>query len=85
MENLTIKEKETINSLINKIDVTNIKEPSRPRLIHKCRPCKSREVSGFLVSRCACGAINVMGYWMEKNTRRPIGRWWDRMKRKVLC
>jgi len=38
---------------------------------HRCRKQTRGIVDGRTIYRCPCGAINVGGFWMEKNARRP--------------
>lgn len=41
-------------------------EAPRPRRWHRCKP----QTRGHSIARCACGAIWILGGWVERNSRR---------------
>jgi hypothetical protein len=48
-----------------------------PRRWHKCKKQSVFTGKSEYVARCACGAVYIMGGWIEKNSRRKSRRkWW---------
>jgi hypothetical protein len=41
-----------------------------PSRFHRCTVWSSGIAGGDLIGRCACGAVRIMGGWINKNERR---------------